>query len=255
MFRTNRPRFAWWVRETLVVVAALLLGLLFVTRVDADDRPVSRKMARQIDVMEKIIDQVLVDSPNFLVQGRENARGLYLEEFGVLFTFDASLVHGGSENISNMLRKWDQGFRIKEEEDGTRTIVIPDFTWGDDDEDEDRDADVDEDEDAELDDEDRSDPERALRSWREREYQRGERLYKRGKTEIVDVLLDYGDTMTSLPNGNWVAIVAFLRDNRYFERERISKLVLKAKIEDLRAFTSEKISEEEMFKRIVEQEY
>jgi len=41
--------------------------------------PVSEKMVRQIGVMEKIIDRLLLDSENFLVySGNDNARGLYI---------------------------------------------------------------------------------------------------------------------------------------------------------------------------------
>ena len=254
MFGIRRPRTTWWLRETLLVVAALLLGLLFVTQVRAADAPVTRKTARQIDVMERIIDQVLVDSPNFLVQGRDNARGLYLEEFGVLFTFDASLVSDGGGDISKIFKKWDgKGFRIETDDDGDRVLVIPDFSSDENDKDADEgaDKDADEDTDGDVDKDDAKD----LRTWRDREVSRGERLYKRGKAEIVDVLLDYGDTLTTLPGDSWVAIVAFLRDSNYFEKQKISKLILKAKLDDLRKYASDGITEEEMIKRIVEQEY
>ncbi len=240
--RGTWPHQAWWLRETLIVLTVLALGLFFVTQANAADGVMSRKMGRQIDVMERIIDQVLIDSPNFLVHGRDNARGLYLEEYGVLFTFDATLVHGSGDDLTKMFKKWELGFHVEEGEDGSMTLVIPDFSG-------------DEDLEDVLEDEGLADDVDELRSWRDREQVREERLYKRGKAEIVDLLLDYGDTLTSLPDGSWVAVVAFLRDNRFFEEEDFSKLVLKAKIDDLRMYTSEDISEEEMIKRIVEQEY
>ena len=76
-----------------------------------------------------------------------------------------------------------------------------------------------------------------------------------GDSVIVDVFLDYGDTLTSLEDDQWVAVVAFLRDSSYFSEARISHLALKAKASDLRAYASEKISEKEMVKRIVKDEY
>ncbi len=240
MFGIHKPRNLWWLRDTAIVLAALLLGLLWITQANAADSPVSRKTARQIGVMERIIDEVLVDSPNFLVHGRENARGLYIEELGVLVTFDASLVRGGKSDYSRILGKWGEGFRIETESDGSRVLIIQDP--------EDGDEDI-----EEL--EDQDDAAEEVRSWRDRERSREERLYKRGKAEIVDVLLDYGDTLTTLSDDQWVAIVAFLRDNALFEEKKISKLVLKAKLADLRAYASEEISEEEMIKRIVEQAY
>lgn len=225
MFGKTTP--SWWAaRETWIAIGALAAGLL-VSKAFAVEPPASRKMERQIDVMEKIVDQVLIDSPNFLVSGRGNTRGLYIDNYGVVFTFSASLVNKG--------KSWNfdfgEGFKILKE-DGKHVIVI------------DPDAEEVEDEDADL-----------AEEVSERVDRVQERLYKRGKAEIVDVFLDYGDTMTTLEKGQWVAIVAFLRDSSFFSDQHISRLALKAKIDDLRAYAAEKISEEEMVKRIVEEEY
>ena len=47
------------------------------TAVEAADSPVSKKLKRQIGVMEKVIDEVLVESPNLLVySSRGDPRGL-----------------------------------------------------------------------------------------------------------------------------------------------------------------------------------
>ena len=93
------------------------------------------------------------------------------------------------------------------------------------------------------------------RSWSERRASRHDRMYRRGKIEVIDVLLDYGDTMTSLDKGQWIAFVVKLVRADYFERNKISHLVLKAKIDDLRAYAADEISEKEMITRIVELEY
>jgi len=214
--------------EVVLAIAALLAGLI-VSRAFAVEPPPSRKMERQIEVMEKIVDQVLIDSPNFLVSGRGTTRGLYVQGYGAIFTFAASLVNKGSDWSFD----FKDGFKILED-DGRRVIVLDPDEW----EDDDRDADEDED-----------DP-RLSRGDRVQE-----RLYGRGKAEIVDVFLDYGDTITTLDDGEWVAVVAFLRDSSYFTEARISRLALRAKAADLRAYASEKISEEEMVKRIREDEY
>jgi hypothetical protein len=72
---------------------------------------------------------------------------------------------------------------------------------------------------------------------------------------MIDVLLDYGDTITSLDDSQWVAVVAQLIESDYFEANKISHLILKAKISDLRAYAADKINEKEMITRIVEEEY
>lgn len=228
----GQPRRRQWpVRELWIAIAALAVGFL-VTEAFAVEPPVSRKMSRQIDVMEKIVDQVLIDSPNFLVSGRGNTRGLYIENYGVVFTFSASLVHKGSKNWNF---DFGDGFKVLTE-GGKSVIVLPD--------DEEKDE-------VDPDEEDMEDEDRGL----SRVDRQQERLYRRGKAEIIDLFLDYGDTMTTLEKGQWVTVVAFLKDSSYFTDQRISRLVLKAKIDDLRAYAAEKITDEELVKRIVEEEY
>jgi hypothetical protein len=233
MPRNETRRRAWLNWETLLVVVVLLLGLLS-ARAFAVDPPDSNKMARQIDVMEGIIDQVLVDSPNFLVYGQKNTYGLYIQDFGIIFTFSASLVQ----------KKWKDegfwGFEI-EEEDGQIILRRKDREERDEAE-----------KDEQGEDEQGEDEGQDFAS-KYRDHQ--ERLYKRGKTELVDVLLDYGDTITTLKDDQWVAIVAFLRDSDFFLDHKISRLVLKGKIADLRAYSAERIKQEDMVKRMVIEEF
>ncbi|MFN8180070.1 MAG: hypothetical protein U0167_19210 [bacterium] len=214
----------------MLLGAALLPGLPLGSAWAVDPPP--GKMARQIDVMERILDQVLLDSPNFLVHGRPDARGLYVKEFGVIVSFDASLVE--KDNDKNWNFDLGKGFKIVEE-NGKKVIIFDSDSTA-----------ADEDKDAKR-------AKKAAKPSGKESTQ--ERLYKRGKAEIVDTLLDYGDTMTTLESGKWVAIVAFLHDSRYFDERGMSRLILQAKIDDLRLYSADKLSEEEMVKRIVEQEY
>jgi hypothetical protein len=231
------PRNAPWFWETVIVMAALLVALS-AARVWAVDKPESRKMSRQMDVMEQIFDQVLVDSPNFLVFGRKHTHGLYVKDFGMIFTFEASLVgKDGEIDIKN----WGlDGFEVRTE-DGKTIIIMPDERGG---------GSGSSDESS-----DEAGTEDEGRSWADRRQSRQERTYGRGKTEMIDVLLDYGDTITSLDDSQWVAVVAQLIESDYFEANKISHLILKAKISDLRAYAADKINEKEMITRIVEEEY
>jgi hypothetical protein len=210
----------------------------------AVDAPENRKMARQIDVMEQILDQVLLDSPNFLVPGRDNARGLYIKNYGLVFTFDASLVDKGFRHEHMSF----EGFDF-ENKDGQIIIRGRDKDKGDRAED-DEEAPEEEEASGEEEGEDGE-----IRTMRDRVRSRQEKLYLRGKTEIVDVLLDYGDTLTTLGDDQSIAIVAYLRDSDYFDQRKFSQLILKAKMKDLRAYAADQLSEEEMIKRIVEAEY
>ncbi|HMB71403.1 MAG TPA: hypothetical protein VKU85_18995 [bacterium] len=216
--------------RTVTCVTALVA--LAAAQAAAVEPPPTRKMTRQIEVMERIIDQVLLDSPNFLIRSTPVVRGTYLPETGVLFTFDASLVEHDWDGIEFKNWNFGKGFRV-EERDGKRVIIIDD--------------EPDEDEiEREVED--------SLEEWRTKRRERTERVYVRGKTEMVDVLLDYGDTVT-LDSNQWVVIMGFLTDEDFIDRNRFSRLILKAKAGDLEGYASGKISEEEMVKRIVEAEY
>jgi RNA polymerase sigma factor (sigma-70 family) len=49
------------------------------------------RLDRKVRVMEKVIDEVLVQSPNILVGRGGTARGLVLDEYGALFTIEGDL--------------------------------------------------------------------------------------------------------------------------------------------------------------------
>ncbi len=186
------------------------------------DRPVPDKLVRQIGVMEKVLDQVLLDSPNLLVYSREASRGLYLDGYGAVFTLEASLVNKGDK------KKWGLGdFKFKEE-DGKIVIDLKDLkdkTEGDE------------------------------QSWREQRIAADRELYEKGKAELVNAILDYGETLSGLDGSEWVAVAAFLKDSDYFLSNRISRLVIRARMSDLRALSAGRISADEMRSRLVEEEY
>jgi hypothetical protein len=209
----------------LAVSAAVSLGAP--SPASAQDRSDARKMLKQIGVMEQILDQVLIDSPNFLVPGRGNARGIYLGEFGVLLTFEASLVEKDWDDWGD----WGNSFKVETDEKGNRVIIIPDPEDGD---------------------------EEGRKEIRDRGRQRApseERLYTAGKLEIEDLLLDYAGTLTALRDEHSVAVAAFLKDSDYFLDQRISRLIIRAKMKDVREWDAGRIDEKEMRARLVEEEY
>jgi hypothetical protein len=204
-------------------LGALASFFLVTTASDAlaQDRPGSRKVMKQIGIMEQILDQVLIDSPNFLVPGRGNARGIFMEEFGVLLTFEASLVQRDWDDWN-----WKNEFKIEKDEHGDRVIIIPD---------------PDEDDEDSEGDSDRRPSE--------------ERLYEGGKIEIEDMILDYGSTLGTLDDSHWIAVAAFLKDSEYFLDNRISRLVIRARMKDIRDYESGALSEDEMRAKLVQEEY
>jgi len=201
------------------------LSLLALGLVDLGGAPTAsagpdRKSDRQIDIFETVLDEMLVDSPNWLVRGHRNARGRYRSGEGVSFSFDVSLV-GGDWNDG----KWWSGFSRD------RSYW---FAFDDDDDY----------------DEDREDRRARRKEWREREMSRQERMYKRGKTEIIDTLMDFGDVLTTVPDGEWIEINVDLDRAEFFWEKDLRELTMRVKMADVRAYADEKIDEEALVQRI-----
>jgi len=208
------------------VALALIWAPVAAAQGDDDNVPGSKKLQRQVDVLERFASQMLLDSPNFLVSGGQAARGIYLDCFGVLVTFNASLLEKDDDKDWNW---WKGKWKIKR--DGDKIIVIP--------------------EDGKSD----EGQEFSYDEWMEKKQKHQARVYDRGKQEIIDLLLDYGDTITRLKDDQWVAVAAFLRESDYLEEEGISHLVVKAKSADLRAYGAGDIDEKAMTSRMVVEEY
>jgi len=210
----------------LTLGIAFFIGLPFSQPWAAD--PTSKKTMRQIGVMESIIDKVLIDSPFFLVSGGDNARGLYIDGFGAIFTFDASLVTKRWMFLSDGIFSLDKDFKIETDEDGDRVIVIRSKSDKD-----------------KL----KEDLEQKDEEWEPEE------VFEKGKQELLQTILDYGESLSALKNEEHIVVAAFLRGSDYFKERQISRLILKAKVKDLRDFSAERINESTAKSRIEIEEY
>jgi len=226
---------SWVIRGAVVGALAFVTGgIPMVAQAQDDEAPANRKLMRQVDLMERVTSQMLVDSPNFLVSSGLPAQGLYIEEFGVVISFNAALVEKDQE------WKWPwSGYKVTR--DGDRVIIY-----------------TDEEDPEDLDDEDAEDREEIYedyKNWKSKRAERDAKLYKRGKQEILEILVDYGDGMRRLADDQWIMMAAFLRNSDFFEKRDISHLVMKARMSDLRAYGDGTIEEDEMISRVVIQEY
>jgi hypothetical protein len=273
-------------RAAARIFAALVLAGTAVTLVPAgasaaeENNPVPRQR-RQIGIMEGILDQVLIDSPNFRVLGHDNTHGIYLPEFGAIFTFEASLNDSpwfGTFDLSGALEDLRNGrFEFRTGGDGDPIIISSGRSDSDSEgtieEQLERSKQMEKHHAAELE-KSREKREQALEKAdkaleRSRELRRSlglppgdkkekvdpEILYKNGKQELIQALLDYGNTLTTLRDDQSVAIAAFLRDSRYFTDNKLSHLVLKARVRDLREYSAGRLTDNDMKTRITEEEY
>ena len=211
----------------LAAVAVTLIvafGWIAVTTASAD---VPRKLQRQIEIMEEAVSEMLIDSPNWLVSHGGPAYGVYLDAYGAVFGFDASLVSSGRHGIHI------GDFSIRRLFSRDHVVIYDDDDW---------------------DDEDWDDDDEAYKKWRSKRKARDARRYERGKDEMRELLLDFGATIDVADN-EWVALVACLENDKFFRRNKLHRFVIKAKGKDLKQYDDGKLSLEEAEKRLVEEEY
>jgi len=227
-------------RPAVLSAAALIAVTLLVGGLaTADESVPERRLQREIEIMETIISDVLVESPNWLVSWGGPTHGAYIEGYGVMFAIETSLVDN---------RGWkdrDKGFSFLRKLTGGRVVIFSDddeeeiYIEGDEDNDE----------------QDREDDE-AYKRWRESRREREQRRYDRGKQELRDVLIDGADILEELAADEWVTIVAFLDDDhRYFRKHDLSRLLLKVRARDLQDYASGRLEREALEGRILETEY
>ncbi len=241
MTRNTIHRHRWAVVGLTLGVAAGMLLLVC----DAQAGEVPNRLKKQIRIMEKVINEVLEESPNILVHSTTPSHGIYLDGFGALFTFEASLVDG-----SGMLWGFGKKFDVSKvfgnwtiERDGDKTIIIT------------SDPDSDEETLIEIEDEDGDIKKKTIEQIEQEAREKEQERYEGGKQELIDALIDYAETLTGLDNNEHVAIAAYLGEDDFFEKREISRLVIRVKMSDLRSYASDDISLESLKGRVAVEEY
>lgn len=224
----KRFRDLWWAWLPALLALIIFAVLLAAPAPASADNPASKKLQREINIMERTLDDVLVDSPYILVSSHDVTKGVYVPEFGVIFTFDMSLVSSRHDGW----RWWGSNIDIDEQDD--RIVIRRHGRWDDDGDDDAKSKDK--------------------KSWWERREADSKRCYERGKTEILDALLDYGDMMTALADDQWVLVAADLEGSEYFDDLDVSQYVVKARMGDLRAFAAGTLSRDAAIGRFVIEE-
>ncbi len=189
----------------------------------------SQRMARKMNVLEKIFDEVLGESPNIFVSGNGATRGLFLDGYGALFTFEGSLTGGGLGYfaLGNSNRAFVSGggeWTVpspapppkppKAPKSGEEEVRVP------------------------------SSVEDLAESWDVRREERAKeaREHLAGlKIELSEALLDYGATLGELTDDQWVVVAAFL-DGFGYDGDGPERLVFKARMGDLREYSSGRLT-------------
>lgn len=202
--------------KRLPAVSGVLAGILaavFVP-VSSSAAPGTDRRDKEIRIMERALDDMLVESPNFLVRSSEPTNGIYLEGRGAVFTFKTGL-------YTSSWRSEGDGWHWFRHDD-TRVIVI--------------DGDG-----------------RSVQSgkdWRRQQLPEEERLYEAGKEELLDTLLDFGQVLSALGDDDWLEVRARLRGAEYFHEHDLNTLRVRVKMRDVRDYLDGRVDRDAVRNRI-----
>ena len=231
----------------LRLLAAAIAAILLSTLVPGLARPYSQeRMDKDISIMENVINTSMVESPYvYIFSTHQNVRGLYIPEFGALFTVQAQL-------ISNRAFPWMVGL-------GHDSPWAWNFYWDKDKWEgfikglEDLEIEVNGEkvdlkkyiEEAKP----RGDRERTVIIKPEQNEELIEKNLEKFKEELAGIVADYGGTIRQLEDNEWVMIVAFLDKSR--SAAPVSKVMVKAKKSDIDLYDHGKIDYEDLLSRMV----
>ena len=215
-----------WLQQRLPALAVLAIGLV-AGGAQASDPPYSDRIRHQIGSMEKSLDHLLLDSSNFLVQRGRNAHGVYIPDYGLILTFNAAInaddscveIFGDDDDARVVIRS---GARSHHQ--GNRTMLrLLGVNVG---------------------------------SHRHRHGADDSiELYQDGKAELVEMLLDQAGTLSSLPAGQWIVVSGYVDDETLREEKKITRLVLRVRTDDLKAYDDRKLSDADATAKIQVEEF
>lgn len=234
-------------RWLVAAVAAVAVAFIWLAVTPSSAGAITDKLKRQIRVMEEVVDEVLIESPYLLVYSSDPTHGFYIDEFGAIFSFEASLVGNkwdfakGLGFLENLHIETDDGktvIWIEEDEDGEGERKIEIIAEG-----------------KEAGEAKKVKIKKDLEKMKAEQKVDEEECYASGKEELIEGLVDYGETLTGLRDDQWVAITAFLTNADLFKKNKISRLVLKVRVRDLRSHSRDDMSRESLISRVMVEEY
>ena len=206
--------------------AILIVLLLASTAVFAQGDRGSEKLQKQISIMEKIIDEAMVESANALVKSTHPTRGVYLEGYGPVFALEVGLVDERFkwDKLSKLLEFGDGYSVVKEEkEEGGETIITIKKKKGG------EDVVVDE------------------------EVVSAEKRWTLVKEELVEVIRDYGDTIARAKPDEWFTIFATPLSGSW-DSEKTDRLVVRVQMKDITDYNSGKMDDRSFAGKVQVQE-
>lgn len=231
----------------LRLIAAAIAAILLSTLVPGLARPYSQeRMDKDISIMENVVNTAMVESPYvYIFSTHQNVRGLYVPEFGALFTVQVQLISNRAvpwifgltqDNPWAWSFYWDkdkwEGFLedledLEIEVNGEKVDLKKYIKEAKRDRDRDRTVIIKPEQNEEL----------------------IEKNLEKFKEELAGIVADYGGTIRQLEDNQWVMVVAFLDKSR--AAAPVSKVMVKAKKSDIDLYDHGEIDYEDLLSRMV----
>ncbi len=212
----------------LVGIALLTAGMIILASGQSWAGSKGKRIYKQISIMEKIIDEAMVESRNALVRSTHPTHGVYLEGYGPVFALEVGLVDVNFWTRGSIWSHMGGDITIEtDEDDGEKTITIRSGKKK-----KDRDGDWDDD-DRHLDDDEK---------------------YERVKEELIEVIRDYGDTIARAKPDEWFTIFASPIQTSWGDKD-YNRLVVRVKMKEITDFNKDSIDESAFAKKVQIIEY
>jgi hypothetical protein len=193
------------------------------------EKTADEKLRKQISIMEKILDEALVDSENALVKSTHPTRGVYLDGYGFVFTMELGIVDDQFrwEALSKLLDV-GEGYTVEREEksgEGETVITI------------------------------KKNKEKA-EAKAKAEAEKGEKeavdidaRWGLVKKELIGVIRDYGDTIARAKPDEWFTIFATPLIGAWGSGES-ERLVIRVQMKDIEQFSTGTLTEKEFESKV-----
>ncbi|HWN80568.1 MAG TPA: hypothetical protein VNM87_00590, partial [Candidatus Udaeobacter sp.] len=187
----------------------------------------NQKVVRELNMLERAIDEELVDSRDALVDHGRNANAIYIPGQGVVIAVSFGLVgwDHGVVKLTHWSGDWDD-------------LEYYSDLYDDDDDDHDKDK------------EDRL----TRKEIRERIKKRQAKRYVEVKQELIEVLAENADLLDNVPAQEWVTVAARPRDMSWGDA-KIASVVLRVKRADITDRSDGKLTAEAYQKKVTVEEY
>jgi hypothetical protein len=185
----------------------------------------NQKIVRELNMLERAIDEELVDSRSALVDHGRNANAIYLPGQGVVIAVSFGLVGWdyGMVKLTHWSGDWDD---------------LQYYDLDDDDNDNNKD----------------DDDHLTKKEIRERIKKRQAKRYVEVKQELIEILAENADLLDSVPAQEWVTVAARPRDMSWGD-QKIASVVLRMRRQDLTDRSEGRLTADALQKKVTVEEY